>query len=95
MLLVQEAIYICNLGTKDEVRKRERLVMSEAEDTEDADPGECQVRIYFLKSDWAQIYFIPVPGSITSFDQCFKESTLLLNIWQVRPLTNFFSVSFL
>jgi len=42
VLLVQEAIYICNLGTKDEVRKRERLVMSEAEDTEDADPGECQ-----------------------------------------------------
>ena len=87
MLLVQEAIYICNLGTKDEVRKRERLVMSEAEDTEDADPGECQVRVYFLKPDWAQIYFIPVPGSITSFYQCFKKSTLLLNIWQGYDLT--------
>ena len=42
VLLVQEAIYICNLGTKEEVRKKERLVMSEAEDNEDADPGECQ-----------------------------------------------------
>ena len=78
MLLVQEAIYICNLGTKDEVRKRERLVMSEAEDTEDADPGECQVRIYFSKPVGAQIFFFPVPGSITtSFDQCFIESVFI------------------
>ena len=30
VLLVQEAIYTCHLGTKEEVRKKERLVMSEA-----------------------------------------------------------------
>ena len=51
VLLVQEAIYICNLGTKDEVRKKERLVMSEAEDKEDADPGECQNYDLTLKVD--------------------------------------------
>ena len=51
MLLVQEAIYTCNLGTKEEVRKKERLVMSEAVDTEDADPGECQNYDLELKVD--------------------------------------------
>jgi len=39
---VQEAIYICNLGSKDEERKKEILVMSEAIDEEDAEVGECQ-----------------------------------------------------
>ena len=42
MLLVQEAIYTCNMGSKDEARKKERLVMSEITDQEDADKGECQ-----------------------------------------------------
>jgi hypothetical protein len=42
VLLVQEAIYICNLGSKEEERKKEILVMAEAIDEEDADAGECQ-----------------------------------------------------
>lgn len=42
MLLVQETIYICNYGSKDEERKKELLVMSEAIDEEDTDAGECQ-----------------------------------------------------
>ncbi len=42
MLLVQEAIYICNLGSKEEERKKEILVMAEAIDEEDAEVGECQ-----------------------------------------------------
>ena len=37
VLLVQEAIYICNMGSKEEARKKERLVFSEDEDPEDAD----------------------------------------------------------
>jgi hypothetical protein len=42
VLLVQETIYICNYGSKDEERKKELLVMSEATDDEDTDAGECQ-----------------------------------------------------
>ena len=42
MLLVQEAIYISNLGSKEEERKKEILVMAEATDEENADSGECQ-----------------------------------------------------
>ena len=42
VLLVQEAIYTCNMGSKEESRKKERLVMSEAEDKEDTSRGECQ-----------------------------------------------------
>jgi hypothetical protein len=42
VLLVQEAIYICNLGSKEEERKKEILVMAEAIDEEDAEVGECQ-----------------------------------------------------
>ena len=30
------------MGSKEEARKKERLVMSEAIDKEDADVGECQ-----------------------------------------------------
>ncbi len=41
-MLVQEAIYIVNIGTKDEARKRELLVLADVEDPEDADSGECQ-----------------------------------------------------
>ena len=41
-MLVQEAIYTTNMGSKDEARKKERLVMSEATDKEDAETGECQ-----------------------------------------------------
>ncbi len=41
-ILVQEAVYICNMGSKEEERKKERLVYHEAHDEEDADPGECQ-----------------------------------------------------
>ena len=43
MILVQEAIYVCNMGMKEEARKKERLIFSEAQDPEDAEPGECQV----------------------------------------------------
>ena len=40
MLLVQEAIYTVNPGSaKDERKIKERLVMSEVVDEEDADPG--------------------------------------------------------
>ena len=39
---MQEAIYVCNMGFKEEARKKERLIFSEAEDPEDAEPGECQ-----------------------------------------------------
>jgi hypothetical protein len=42
VLLVQESIYMCNLGSKDEERKKEILVMAEATDEGDADAGECQ-----------------------------------------------------
>ena len=42
VLLVQEAIYTTNMGSKEEARKKERLVMSEATDKEDAEKGECQ-----------------------------------------------------
>ena len=42
MLLVQEAIYICNLGSKEEERKKEILVMAEATDEEHAASGDCQ-----------------------------------------------------
>ena len=42
VLLVQEGIYTTNLGSKEEARKKERLVMSEAIDKEDAETGECQ-----------------------------------------------------
>ena len=42
VLLVQEAIYVCNMGFKDEARKKEKLIFSEAEDPEDAETGECQ-----------------------------------------------------
>ena len=41
-ILVQEAVYICNMGSKEEARKKERLVYDEAHDEEDADVGECQ-----------------------------------------------------
>ena len=41
MLLVQEAIYTVNPGSaKDERKIKERLVMSEVVDEEDADPGK-------------------------------------------------------
>ena len=43
VILVQEAIYVCNMGMKEEARKKERLIFSEAQDPEDAEPGECQV----------------------------------------------------
>ena len=53
VLLVQEAIYICNLDSKDEERKKEILVMAEAIDEEDADAGECQnynlVKYFFIQ----------------------------------------------
>lgn len=39
---MQESIYTVGLGTKDEARQKERLVMAEAVDEEDADVGECQ-----------------------------------------------------
>jgi len=42
VILVQEAIYVCNMGMKEEARKKERLIFSEAQDPEDAEPGECQ-----------------------------------------------------
>ena len=42
VLLVQECIYTTDLDSKDEQRKKERLVMAEAIDKEDADVGECQ-----------------------------------------------------
>ena len=31
------------MGMKEEARKKERLIFSEAQDPEDAEPGECQV----------------------------------------------------
>ena len=31
------------MGIKEEARKKERLIFSEAQDPEDAEPGECQV----------------------------------------------------
>ncbi len=42
-VLVQEAIYIVDPMSKEEARKKERLVMAEAVDEEDADVGEKQV----------------------------------------------------
>ena len=50
-LLVQEAVYITNMGFKDEQRKKERLVYVEDVDTEDADVGECQHYDLELKID--------------------------------------------
>ena len=41
-VLVQEAVYIVNPASKEEARKKERLVMAEAHDDEDADVGENQ-----------------------------------------------------
>ena len=41
-VLVQEAVYIVNPASKEEARKKERLVMAEARDDEDADVGENQ-----------------------------------------------------
>ena len=43
-VLVQEAVYIVSPLTKSEARKKERIVMAEAVDNEDADVGETQVR---------------------------------------------------
>ena len=43
MLLVQECIYTTDLDSKDEQRKKERLVMAEAIDKEDADVGDSDV----------------------------------------------------
>ena len=51
VLLVQEAIYICNMGFKEEARKKERLIFSEAEDPEDAEVGECQAYDLELQVD--------------------------------------------
>ena len=39
-LLVQEAIYSVNMGTKDEKRKKEVLVMAEDSNGEDTHPGK-------------------------------------------------------
>ena len=50
-LLVQESVYICNMGFKDEQRKKELLVFAEAVDNEDADVGECQEYNFELKID--------------------------------------------
>ncbi len=44
-VLVQEAVYIVSPMTKGEARKKERLVMAEAVDNEDADAGETQVKL--------------------------------------------------
>ena len=55
VLLVQEAIYICNLGSKEEERKKEILVMAEATDEENADSGECQnynLVLHWLLKRW-------------------------------------------
>ena len=43
VLLVQEMIYTCNPGEDDERQKKEVLVISEAEDKEDSDPGTTHV----------------------------------------------------
>ena len=51
MLLVQECIYTTDMDSKDEARKKERLVMAEAIDKEDADVGECQNYDLDLKID--------------------------------------------
>ena len=42
-LLVQEAIYTVNPNSKDEARKKERLVMAEDSNGEDTDPGETKI----------------------------------------------------
>ena len=42
VLLVQECIYVTDIDSKEEARKKERLVMAEALDKEDAEVGECQ-----------------------------------------------------
>ena len=51
VLLVQESIYICNMGAKEEARRKERLVFDTAEDNEDADSGECEKYDLELKID--------------------------------------------
>ena len=62
VILVQEAIYVCNMGIKEEARKKERLIFSEAQDPEDAEPGECQVE-RAIKEFWgfkATSFFVEI-----------------------------------
>ena len=41
---------------KEEARKKERLIFSEAQDPEDAEPGECQVE-GTIEEFWASKHF--------------------------------------
>ena len=75
VLLVQESIYICNLGSKEEERKKEILVMSEAIDEEDADAGECQN--YDLVIFWTKYFQFKKNQYVNGRDKNFSKNVRL------------------